>query len=292
MGNDNKALKPVDTALYGYWSAVFLSFFSRRLYVDVGRRWSGLGFIYLLLVIALLALPLSLRVGMKFDKSFNDDIIGPMAKLPVLYVQNGQISINEPAPLFIKNSKGEVVIVVDPTGKVNQFTSEYPKLNLLINKDVIYFRSPTPSFFIGDTVAKASNNEPFVQHLDKSMNTVFTGSQFITQQSISNLKIASMAMIYPVVLLSIYSFFMVIFPALALLAQSFSSIFFTFQLTYKQASRLLIVSATPMLFLLFAFLSLQFSFFGMGLFLLSVMVAYFTYALRTFKAESMRIARL
>ena len=36
-------LKLIDAPVYRYWDALYMSFYSRRLYVDVGKRWRGLG---------------------------------------------------------------------------------------------------------------------------------------------------------------------------------------------------------------------------------------------------------
>ncbi len=41
-------LKPIDAPAYGYWKALYMSFYSTRLYVDVGKRWRGIGLLYLL----------------------------------------------------------------------------------------------------------------------------------------------------------------------------------------------------------------------------------------------------
>lgn len=51
MSEQNKVLRKVDAPFYNYWQAIVLSFFSSRLYVDVGKRWKGLGFRYLLLIV-------------------------------------------------------------------------------------------------------------------------------------------------------------------------------------------------------------------------------------------------
>ena len=75
-------LKPIDKPAYSYWSALWKSFYSRRLYVDVGKRWSGFGILYLLLVIALLSLPFYLRVLQSVNQSFQEQIIEPSVKIP------------------------------------------------------------------------------------------------------------------------------------------------------------------------------------------------------------------
>lgn len=291
MTKAKTGLKPIDTAVYGYWSALYLSFFSRRLYVDVGMRWRKFGFVYLLLVIGILSIPFSLRVAANFNKSFDESIVYPLKKLPRLYVQKGEISIDKPVPYLIQNDKGQVVLIVDTSGKIDTFNSVYPYLSILITKDTVYFKVPTPNL-LNSEQARGSTAEPMAQKIDKSVNTVFDGSKFISDQSISNLKVTSLALIYPLIIVSMFTFFIILFPVLALLAQIFASVFFTFQISYFQASRLLIVASTPMMLALFTLLSLNLIFMGMGVLLITLLVIYYVFALYALKSESMQVARL
>src|SRR5476651_2545843 len=61
VAKEKNKLKLIDAPVYGYWKALYMSFYSRRLYVDIGKRWHGFGLVYLLLAIAVLSLPFALR---------------------------------------------------------------------------------------------------------------------------------------------------------------------------------------------------------------------------------------
>lgn len=287
MSKVKNQLKPIDTPVYGYLSALYRSFYSSRLYVDVGKHWTGFGLIYLFLVIGLLCIPFSIYVGYNFNKLFEQEIINPILQMPPIIVQNGEASIDIPMPYLIKNDKKQVVLIIDTTGVVNEFTNEYPNLNILINKDKISYRIPTTQFFNNDQ--QLSQHIPIVQSFNKEVNSVFDGKKLITDGAVTGLKYASQLMIYPLVIIVLFSFFVVMFPVVALLAQLFARMFFSFQITYSQASRLLIVSSTPMLLILFIFLTLNILFAGMGIILFALLGAYYAYALYSLKAESVQV---
>lgn len=288
MSKVKNQLKPIDTPVYGYLSALYQSFFSRHLYVDVGKRWKGMGLLYLLLVCAIFCIPFSLYVSFNFNKFFNEEIIRPLMQLPTIYVQNGEATIDKPMPYLIKNNKDQVVLIVDTTGKINEFTSEFPNLNILINKDKITYRVPTAQLF-NFNQTQANQHIPIVQSFNKEVNSVFDGRKLISDGAVTGLKYASQLMIYPLIVAVFFSFFIILFPVVALLAQLFARIFFSFRITYFQASRLLIVSSTPMLLILFIALTLNILFPGMGIILFALLGAYYSYALYSLRAESLQV---
>jgi len=101
-------LKPIDTPVYRYWAALYKSFYSRNLYVDVGKRWHGLGILYLLLAIVLFSIPVALKTSLNLGRSFEEQLIDPLNQLPILYMQNGELTFDKPMPtlpyIYIKIS--------------------------------------------------------------------------------------------------------------------------------------------------------------------------------------------
>lgn len=285
VAKEKNKLKPIDTPLYGYWQALYMSFYSKWLYVDVAKRWRGIGLIYLLLVIAICSIPFSLRIAFDFNKTFNRQIIEPLLQLPTVYVQSGNVIFDKPMPYLIRNDKNQVVIIIDTTGKVTEFTDKYPYLNILINKNSINFRLPTPEL-LGVTVAPDKNGVPIVQPLDKEMNMVFDGKKIIRDNAISGLKYASQLMIYPIVVAILYSIMVAVLLVIAFLGQVFSRVFFSFSISFIKSSRLLLVASTPMLVVLAIILSLNFAFPGFGVILLAFLAAYYSYGIYGFRAES------
>lgn len=289
MSKIKNQLKPIDTPVYGYWSALFKSFYSRRLYVDVGKRWKGFGFAYLLLVLALVTIPFFFRMTVSLNQSFKEQITDPLLKIPVFFIQNGEVIFDKPMPYLITNDKKQVVVVVDTTGKVNDFSQEYPYMSILINKNQIAFRIPSPQLFNMSKEAPMVKGKPIVQPFDKASNLVFDGRKLVEENSITGLKYASQVMLYPIIVGIFFSIFIVFFLVLALLGQNFSSIFFSFKITFAASCRLLIVAGTPMLLVLLSMLTLNYMFQGLGVFLFFLLIAYYSYALYALRAESRQV---
>jgi hypothetical protein len=286
------ALKPIDMPVYGYWSALWKSFYSRQLYVDIGKRWNGLGILYLLLAIALCSIPYFFRMTVSLNQSFKEQIAEPLFKIPVFYIQNGEVIFDKPMPYLIENDKKQTVAIVDTTGKVTGFSEAYPYLSILINKDKISFRIPSPQLFTMNNQPLPSKGKPIVQPFDKGTNLVFDGKKLVEQNSVTGLKYASQVMLYPIIVGIFFSIFIVFFLVLALLGQTFSGIFFSFKLNFSTSSRLLIVAGTPMLLLLFLMLTFNMIFQGLGVILFFLLMVYYSYAVYSLRASSKEIVRL
>lgn len=288
MRKEKNKLKPIDTPVYRYWSALYMSFYSRRLYVDVGKRWRGFALFYLILTIALFSIPFALRMSFSLNEAFKDQITDPLSKIPVFYIQNGEVSFDKPMPYLIKNEQGQVVVAIDTTGKINDFPTDFPYLTVLINKSKISLKVPSLKLF-NMTDSKPSRSEPLIQKFDKSTNLVFDGKKIAEQNSIKDLKLFSQLMIYPMVVAIFLSIFIVFFLVLAFLGQVFSNIFFSFNVSFLQSCRLLIVAGTPMLLLLLIMFTLNSIFPGSGFILFALLIAYYSFALYSLRAESRRV---
>ncbi|RUR10664.1 DUF1189 family protein [Legionella sp. km772] len=290
MAKVKDKLRPIDAPIYSIWQALYLSFFSIRLYIDVGKRWTGYGIRYLLLLIALWSIPMAVKMGIDFNQTFNQQLIEPLSIIPTIYIQNGQASFDKPMPYLIKNKKGEVVLIVDTTGKVNDFTSEYPKLTVLINKDKVAFRMP--GIPILGEAPKTEHNKPLIQSFNKGDNLVFNGKQIVAQNSFSQWKIAAQLMIYPLVFSVFFGMFLFMFLVFGFLGQLFARIFFSFHITVKTSARLLMVATTPMMLTLLIMELANLLFPGFGFLLVVILAAYFSFAVFAFKSESRRMVNL
>lgn len=288
MSKVKKKIKPVDSPVYRYWSALYKSFYSINLYIDVGKRWKGLGFLYLLLVIALFSIPLALKVSYNLGESFEEQLMEPLKQIPILYIQNGELSFDQPMPFLIKNKKGQVVLIIDTTGTVNEFNSEYPYLNILFNKDRLSYKIPTPGLLYQEN-SDSNTGFPTVQKFDKRVNLIFDGKTIVNSRSIIALKYFSQLMVYPLIVAVLFAIFAVFLPVIALLGQVFSIIFFSFKISFPKAIRLLVVSSTPMLLFLITVLTLNIVFNIMGVILLGLLFIYFSYALYALRLESQKL---
>lgn len=293
MEKQHTQLKPIDAPVYGYWKALYLSFYSKRLYIDVGKRWKGFAIRYLLLVIALWSIPFAIKLCMDFNELYKEQILEPLASIPTLYIQNGQISFDKPMPYFIKNTKGKVALVVDTTGSITDFSDKkYPDLTIIINKNSISFLPPKPRFLgaLEEEQVNTASNPPLVQSFGKDDNMVFDGNKMIEQSSMNQLKLAAQAIFYPIVFATLFTIFLSTFLVLGFLGQIFSRIFFSFQITIKQGIRLLTVAATPTMLVLLILLTFNLTFYGYGYFLMVILSAFFAFSVYSLRSESKRIA--
>lgn len=238
------------STLSQYSQTLYTSFYSSALYADVMKRWHGLGMGYLLFLIIFGAIPLSGRVIVEFNHFFKDEILFPVQSLPLLPIQNGEINYNEPMPYLIKNSKGEVVSIVDTTGTVSEMTQAYPELTVLITKNKMLFRPPSYRQFLG--LAKENTDNAIYTHtFDNGLNGLLSGAQWIHSTGISRLNTLMQILVFPCVTLFYFSVFSVASLLLSSLVQLYSDIFFNHKLSFKAACRLLTVAATPTLVLFF-----------------------------------------
>ncbi|MGL5742731.1 MAG: DUF1189 family protein [Legionella sp.] len=288
MAKQKNKLQPIDTPVYNYWSALYKSFYSRRLYVDVGKRWRGFGVLYLVLALAIFSIPFALRLVMDFNVMYQEQIIEPLQKIPLLYVQNGAVLFDKSMPYLIKNDKGKVIIIIDTTGKVNDFR-HYPDLTTLINKNRILLKVPNPRPIKIMQIKADNASKPLVQTFDKEANFVFDGKKFAQEQSITYLKYFADILIYPMAIASFFSIFIVFFIVLGVLGEVFSSVFFSFKIKFKTSCHLLTVAGTPMLFVTMIFLTSNTIFPGLGVILFSLLIAYYSYAIYSLKAESKQV---
>ena len=290
MRKVKKDLQQVDAPIYRYWQALYMSFYRSRLYVDVAKRWRGIGILYLLLIISLASIPLSLRVMFDFNAYFNEQIISPIEHLPPLYVQNGETSFDKKMPYFIKNKTGDIVAIIDTTGTVTAITSEYPHLTVLITKDKLFFRPPKFQLFYNKSM-EATGDSIYAQSLSKNSNEVFVGKDWIKSSGISKLKFMAEALVYPAMTSFIFVLYLIFMLVLGFLGQLLAWMIFNVKLTLKAAFRLFIVAATPQIFLFYLLMLTSIVFPGAGILYIALVVAYFSFAILSVRKESKGMVR-
>jgi hypothetical protein len=290
MSKKNQSMRVIDAPMYNYWQALYMSFYSGRLYVDVAKRWRGFGVLYLLLVIAITSIPLSLRIVYDFNQYFDEQMILPLTKIPPLYVQNGGVLFDKPMPFFIKNKAGAVVAIVDTTGKVKSIDSTYPQLSILITKNKLYFRPPRFHLFF-DAPKEMRPEDTFVQPVDKASNEVFDAKAWISSSGIMTLKRMTELFVYPLVMMFIFGLYVVLMLALAFLGQLFAVIIFKFKMPYKMAARIFLVASTVQIVVFFTLLTSNVVIPGIGFLYMVLLAVYFNYGILCVKRESTKMVR-
>ena len=290
MSNKKNNLRLVDAPIYRYWQALYLSFFSRRLYIDVAKRWRGYGVLYLLLVIAIASIPLSARIIFDFNQYFNEQLVLPLERFPSLLVQNGEVSFDSPMPYLIKNKTGGIVAIIDTTGKVEKMSSAYPELTILVTKDKLYFRPPKFHIFFIAPVPTAGD-EVYIQPFNKKSNEVFVGKEWVQSSGLLKIKFMTECLVYPLLTMFVFGLYLAFMITIAFIGQLFAIIVFKFRLTFKNACRLFLVASTAQVFLFFITLTTNTVFPGIGFFYMIILALYFNYVILIVRRESNKMVR-
>lgn len=291
MSKKNQGLRQIDAPIYSYWQALYMAFYSSRLYVDVAKRWQGYGVLYMLLLIVLASTPLSVKIIVDFKRYFDEQLTYPIGQLPPLYIQNGQVTFDKPMPYLIKNSAGEVVAIIDTTGKVTGIDGAYPKLSILVTKNKLHYRSPEFKLLAFKKEQQPYEGTVSSQTFDKNDNGIFVGKQWLVTSDIAKIKYSTEALIYPVLALFWFSLYTVFLMAFAYMGHLFALIIFKYRLKYKEACRLFLVASTPQVLVLFVLLTTNTTVPGGGIGYMVLLAVYFNYAIICVRRESNRLVR-
>ena len=128
--------------LFGYFQALYMSFYSVDLYVDVRHRWRGMGLMYCLLVSLIFTLPWSIKILNDQSHFYYDELLPAVQALPELTIKEGVISSDLPQPYIIYNAKTKKpFIVIDTSGQISDITEDYyPSVVMLISKNALSVR--------------------------------------------------------------------------------------------------------------------------------------------------------
>lgn len=204
-----------------------LSFFSKDLYRDVGLSWKGLCFGYLLLLLAICWIPTMVRIHTGFSAFINNQAPPFIDQVPEITITDGQVSINEPQPYFIRvPDSNEIIAVIDTTGSIES-PADANAFFLLTNNSII---------------ARQSDFE--TRSFDLSQVKSFTVDSARITRWLNNIKKFLIVIMYPVALLSSYVYRIIqalIYAAVGLLFASLCRV----SLSYGALLRLAVVAMTP-----------------------------------------------
>lgn len=273
-----KRVMPVELPVYRYWQALFGAFYSKALYIDVVKRWQGFGFIYLLLLISVVTMPLAVRIIIDFNHYFNEKIIQPLEAIPPLYIHNGKISVNQSMPYLMKNKEGVVEGVIDTQATMMGFDdNQYPNLIVLITNDTFFWKLPPFDLFLKQ-LSPIGHSDVLVETLSDTMSDVFVAKQWIQSSGVLWLKWGVDCIIYPVLVSLFLGLYFGLLLVLTMLVQSIAWLLFKTKLTFKQSARILMVSSTPHIVLLFGLLVANALFPGVGVVCLMLGLIYLSFA--------------
>ncbi len=117
-----------------------MSFFSKSLYRDVAKNWTGLGLLYLLSVAALCLIPEVLTIHSDLSDYLNTEAPKIIRQFPTITVTKGTASVDEQQPVYIRDEKtGQPLIIIDTTGSVT--TLKGSSASVLVTKTSVIIRS-------------------------------------------------------------------------------------------------------------------------------------------------------
>jgi hypothetical protein len=103
---------------YSILHPLVLSFFSPRLYRDVGRNWKGMGFLYLLAVLTLCWTVSLWGLHRKMSAGLSAWAPKLVEQVPAIMIKDGRLSIDAPEPYVIASpDDGTPLVVIDTTGR-------------------------------------------------------------------------------------------------------------------------------------------------------------------------------
>ncbi|MHC4174959.1 MAG: DUF1189 family protein [Planctomycetota bacterium] len=206
-----------------------LSFFSKELYRDVGLYWKGVNFLYLLLLLIICWIPPTIKIHVRVTDYVNNEAPKIIEQLPEITIANGEVSISEPQPYYIKNPEnGDVLAIIDTTGTIESL--EDSNAICLLTKTKIMLRKSEAETQIFDL----SKVEHFVLNSERVMDWLYIANKLFV------------IIICPVALLGSYLFRIVqvlIYAAVGLLFALRCKV----TLSYAALLRLGVVAMTPFL---------------------------------------------
>ena len=116
----------------------FLSFFSKKLYRDVGQNWKGANIAYLFILLAICWVPVTLQLRREVVQSLGSNQSLLLNQIPDIHIKNGRVEMNQKKPYPIKNLSGKTVAIIDTTGSMNYIADNNVKV--LLTEDKIIFR--------------------------------------------------------------------------------------------------------------------------------------------------------
>jgi hypothetical protein len=131
---------------------LYLSFYSKDLYQDVGRNWGKTSFLYLFLLLAVCSIPIMFRIHSTVSVYLHAEAPKIVKQLPVITIVKGEASVKEEMPYTIKDPDRDApLIIIDTTGKTTSLKGS--DALILLTKTKLFFReslTKTRTFDLSD----------------------------------------------------------------------------------------------------------------------------------------------
>lgn len=211
------------------------------------KRWKGFGVLYFLLLVSLLSVFPTIRYVDELTTYINNNYLYPIEHLPLILIQNGNASIDEPMPYFVKGKTGDDLIEVDTRRNIEKFPKNHPTLILLVTKNKLLMRSPALKFL---NHAGKDEESPYIDTFDKHINEVFSGREWSKTSNIYAIKLISSVFIYLGFLGAMFGLSLGLNVVISSIGRIISMTILKYSIDFKQSIRLAFVASTgPFCFL-------------------------------------------
>jgi len=204
-----------------------LSFFSKELYRDVGLNWKGVGFAYLLLLLAICSVPQMFKIQAWLSHFIDKEVPPLIEQVPRITITNGQVNVDVPQPYYIREpDSNDILAIIDTTGKTQSLVDT--DAFALLTKTKLIYRKSDVEYRIHDL----SDVREFV--LDKGHITGW----------LNFAKKVFAPVFYPFIVLGMFLFRIIqalIYGVIGLLFASLCRV----KLSYDSLLRLAVVAVTP-----------------------------------------------
>jgi hypothetical protein len=216
---------------YALFQAFWRSFYSKDFYNDVARNWKGVGFLHLLLLVAIVWLFIMIKAQVGLSRFVDIEAPKVVSQLPPIQITNGRVSVDAPMPYYIKEpSTGLVLFIIDTTGEVDSLDNTEARVLLTKNK----------------LIGKKKSAETRMYDLS-GVEDFYLDSAIITKW-FSVFKTWFLIAAYPFVVAFVYAYRIVQALLYAAIGLIFASIF-KVNLRYAALIRLSVMAVTPAIIL-------------------------------------------
>jgi hypothetical protein len=232
-----------------------LSFFSKDLYRDVGLNWKGICFGYLLLLMVICWIPIMVRIHTRFSAFVNNQAPPFIDQVPEITITEGQVSIKEPQPYFLRvPDNNQIIAVIDTTGSI-----ESP--------------ADANAFFLLTDNSIITHSDFETRTIDLSQIENFTMDSATIKSWLNTAKKYLVIILYPLALIGSYVYRIIqalIYAAVGLLFASSCKV----SLSYGALLRLAVTAMTPCIIIKTVSALIGFIFPCIGIFYILIILAY------------------
>ncbi len=113
---------------FNFFHAIFLSFYSKSLYRQVGERWRGRSFVYLLVLLATCWIVAAFAFNYQFWQEVNQAAPTIIQQMPIITFTHGVASTKPDRPILIKTPENILIAVIDVKNQFKEFEQSTAKI--------------------------------------------------------------------------------------------------------------------------------------------------------------------